>query len=190
MGWGGVVFTMGLESAGIPIPSEVIMPLSGWMLVREDGLGAGYVYLAALYGTLGNLWGSALAYWIGARGGRGLLLKYGKYVLLTPEDLERAERWFARYGGPTVFFSRLLPGIRTYISFPAGIAGMNFSRFLLYTLAGSYPWCLGLAYGGYLLGSRWEQIREWFRPFELPLFLIALAFIALFIYRRVRGALS
>lgn len=181
---------MGLESAGVPIPSEIIMPLSGWMLVRENGLGMGHVYLAALYGTLGNLWGSALAYWIGAWGGRGLILKYGKYVLLTRDDLEWAERWFARYGGPTVFFSRMLPAIRTYISFPAGAARMDFTKFLVYTFIGSYPWCLALAYGGYILGSRWEQIREWFRDFELPLLAAVAVVVLFFLYKRLKAVLS
>ncbi|MBI3953406.1 MAG: DedA family protein, partial [Chloroflexi bacterium] len=120
---------MALESANIPIPSEVIMPLSGWLLVREAGLGWGGVFLAGFYGGLGCTLGSLASYALGAWGGRPLLERYGRYILVTRHDLDRTDRWFARYGDAAVFFSRLLPVVRTFISLPAGISRVNLPRF-------------------------------------------------------------
>ena len=187
MGWGGVVFLMAVESAAIPFPSELIMPLAGWLLVAEKGGGWWMLLMAGFYGALGTLLGSWLAYWVSLKGGRPLLLKYGKYVLLTAAEIERTERWFQRYGEPAVFFSRLLPVVRTFISIPAGIARMNLWKFSIYTFAGSFPWSLGLAYGGYLLGENWETLRSTMRPFDIPiLILIALAGVWFF-YRRIKS---
>ena len=109
LNWPGVVVLMAIESACIPLPSEVVMPLAGWMLIKERGLGVSYNLMAGFYGALGCTIGSLIAYWVGARGGRPLLERYGKYVLITPHDLDRADRWFQRYGELTIFFSRLLP---------------------------------------------------------------------------------
>jgi membrane protein DedA with SNARE-associated domain len=178
MSWPGVVVLMAIESACIPLPSEIIMPLSGWMLIKERGLGASYTLVAGFYGALGCAIGSALAYWIGRYGGRPLAEKYGRYVLLSHGDLDLADRWFSKYGDWVVFLSRLLPVVRTFISLPAGIARMNFPKFLIYTFLGSFPWCLGLAYAGYQLGEHWEQVREAIRPFDVLL--------GLYVYRRVR----
>jgi membrane protein DedA with SNARE-associated domain len=185
--WPGVVVMMALESAGIPIPSEAIMPLAGWMLVKEKGLGLAYLLLAAFWGALGNLLGSLLAYWIGERGGRPLLQAYGRYFLLSPGDLALADRFFQRHGAKAVFISRLLPVVRTFISFPAGMARMSLARFSLYTVAGSFPWSLGLAYGGFLLGENWKLIREYMRPFDIPILLLALALVAWWFLHRLRG---
>lgn len=190
LGWPGVVGLMALESACIPIPSEVIMPLSGWMLVKERGLGASYTLLAGFYGALGCSIGSAVAYWAGAWGGRPLLKKYGKYLLVTSHDLAMADRWFQKYGGSTAFFSRLLPIVRTFISFPAGVARMSLPKFLLYTFLGSFPWCWGLAYAGYLLGEHWEKIRDVMRPFDIPIGLGILLLFALYVYRHIKKARS
>ena len=121
IGWAGVVFLMAVESASIPFPSELIMPLAGWLLVQEKGGGWWMLVLAGFYGALGNLLGSWVAYWISRKGGRPLLLKYGKFVLLSVDEIERTERWFARYGDLAVFVSRLLPVVRTFISIPAGL---------------------------------------------------------------------
>ena len=186
VGWPGVVLMMAIESAGIPIPSELIMPLSGWMLVQAKGHGLGFVLLAGFYGALGNLLGSLLAYWVGAKGGRPLLEKFGRYVFISRRDLEVSDRWFARYGELTVCFSRMLPLVRTFISFPAGVARMNVFRFSLYTFLGALPWCLGLAYGGYLLGENWESLRNAMRPFDIPIGLAVVAVIALYVWRHVR----
>lgn len=190
MGWPGVVALMAIESASIPFPSELIMPLSGWMLIADKGLGPLYTLVAGFYGALGNVIGSAIAYLVGAWGGRPLLLKYGKYVLISRHDLERAERWFLKYGSWAIFFSRLLPVVRTFISLPAGIARMPLGKFLLYTFLGSFPWALGLAYGGYLLGDNWEQIRSVMRPFDLPIIAVALLLIALYLRRRVKSVFT
>lgn len=187
MGWPGVVILMALESACIPIPSEVIMPLSGWMLVKAQGLGALHNLVAGLYGALGCTIGSVIAYWVGAWGGRPLAERYGRYVLVSHHDLEVADRWFARHGDWAIFTSRLLPVVRTFISLPAGIARMHFIKFLIYTFVGSFIWCLGLAYGGYLLGDNWEQIRAWMRPFDIPIIVAAVLLVAFFLYRRIRA---
>ncbi|MEK7814914.1 MAG: DedA family protein, partial [Chloroflexota bacterium] len=142
---------------------------------------------AGFYGALGNLLGSWLAYWVSLKGGRPLLRKYGKYILITQEELDKAEVWFSKYGEWAVFFARLLPVVRTFISVPAGIGRMNFWKFSLYTFTGSFPWSLGLAYGGYLLGQNWEELRSAMRPFDLPV-LVALAGTAgWFIWRRLRA---
>ena len=187
MGWPGVVFLMAIESAAIPFPSELIMPLAGWLLIEEKGNSAWYVGLAAFYGALGNLIGSWVAYWVSYKGGRPLLFKYGKYVLLTREEVERAEVWFRKYGDWIVFFSRLLPVVRTFISIPAGISRMNLWKFSIYTFIGSYPWSLGLAYGGFLLGENWEDLRSVMRPFDIPILVAGAGAVAWFFYRRVRA---
>jgi len=187
LGWPGVVLLMAIESACIPLPSEIIMPLSGWMLIADKGLGVEYVVLAGLCGAVGNVIGSVIAYWVGAWGGRPFLHRYGKYVLVSHHDIEVADRWFDRYGDQIVFLSRLLPAVRTFISFPAGIARMKMGKFLLYSFLGSFPWSVGLAYGGYLLGQNWERIREVMRPFDIPILVIFLALVAFFVWRRIRS---
>ena len=151
MGWPGVVFLMAIESAAIPLPSELVMPLSGWMLIEAKGLSAWSTLTATFYGALGNLLGSLVLYWVGAVGGRSLLERYGRFVLISRRDLERADKWFSKYGSWAVFLSRMLPVVRTFISFPAGAVRMPLVRFSVLTFLGSYPWSLGLAYGGYVL---------------------------------------
>lgn len=187
MGWPGVVFLMGIESASIPFPSELIMPLAGWLLIEAKGDSAWMLGLAAFYGALGNLLGSWVAYWISLKGGRPLLRKYGRYVLLTQHDVERAEAWFQRYGELAVFASRLLPVVRTFISIPAGIARMNIWKFSFYTFIGSYPWSLGLAYGGYKLGENWEDLRQIMRPFDFPIAGVIVVVVFWFIYKRIKA---
>ena len=186
IGWPGVIFLMGIESAAIPFPSELIMPLAGWLLIQAKGGSPWLLLLAGFYGALGNLLGSWVAYGISFKGGRPLLRRYGKYVLMTQEELDRAEVWFERYGEWAVFFSRLLPVVRTFISVPAGIAGMNFWKFSLYTFVGSFPWCLGLAYGGYLLGENWESLRAVMRPFDIPILVGIAVAVGWFIRRRIK----
>jgi membrane protein DedA with SNARE-associated domain len=186
MGWPGVVFLMGIESAAIPFPSELIMPLAGWLLIEAKGDSAWMLGMAAFYGALGNLLGSLVAYWLGYKGGRPLLNKYGKYVLVTRHEVDQAEEWFQRYGDLAVFASRMLPVVRTFISIPAGIARMNIWKFSFYTFVGSYPWSLGLAYGGYKLGENWEDLRQVMRPFDFPIAGIIAVAVAWFIYRRIK----
>jgi membrane protein DedA with SNARE-associated domain len=186
MQWPGVVLLMVIESACIPFPSELIMPLAGWMLVKEKSLGLDYILLAGFYGALGNVLGSAVAYGVGMWGGRPFLIKYGKYVLVHQHDLDLVSRWFERSGGWSIFTSRLLPIVRTFISLPAGIARMHFGKFLIYTFLGSFIWSLGLAYGGYLLGEHWGQVREALRPFDPLIGAVILGLIIFYVYRHIR----
>jgi membrane protein DedA with SNARE-associated domain len=186
MQWPGVVILMAIESACIPFPSEIIMPLAGWMLIKEQSLPVVYVFAAGAWGALGNTIGSVIAYYVGLWAGRPLLNKYGRYILLSQRDLDLTDRWFARSGGWTVFVSRLLPVVRTYISLPAGIARMNIYKFLIYTFAGAFIWSAGLAYGGYLMGEHWEQLRNAMRPFDPVIIGAILILIALYIYRHIK----
>lgn len=154
LGYAGIVLAMAIESACIPLPSEVIMPFSGYLVSQ----GRFTLWGVSFAGALGCTIGSALAYAVGAYGGRRFILRYGRYVLISPHEVERADRWFARYGIAATFISRLLPVIRTFISLPAGIARVPFGRFLLYAFLGSFPWSWVLAYVGMLLGEHWEQV--------------------------------
>lgn len=163
MGVGGVVLLMGIESACIPLPSEVIMPFAGYLVNQ----GAFSLWVAGLAGAVGCVVGSWLAYYVGKYGGRPFVEKYGRFLLVNPGDLETADRLFARYGEAVTFFSRLLPVIRTFIAFPAGVARMNLLRFSLYTFAGSLPWCLGLAWLGQKLGQNWTSLHSTFHQMDL-----------------------
>lgn len=187
MGWPGVVVLMAIESACIPIPSEVIMPLSGWMLVRDRGLSIWHTLVAGFYGGLGCTIGSLVAYYIGASGGRAFLERYGRYLLITPHEIEAADRWFQRYGDLAIFLSRLMPVVRTFISLPAGIARMPVVKFTIYTFVGSFIWSWGLALGGYLLGEHWEQLRAVMRPFDIPIILAIMALAGVYVYRRINA---
>src|ERR1700742_2223086 len=151
-GYAGIALLMGIESACIPLPSEIIMPFAGY-LVHTGRLSLIWVATA---GALGCNLGSAIAWWIGAVGGRPVIARWGRFVLLDHHDLDRAEHFFQRYRGITVFLARLLPVIRTFIALPAGIAKMSQLRFHLYTFLGSWPWCFVLAYVGMKLGQAWE----------------------------------
>ena len=179
---------MAIESACIPLPSELIMPLAGWMLVKERGLGAEWLVLAALFGAVGNTAGSLLAYYVGAWGGRPLVAKYGRYVLISHHDLDLADRFFRRWGNLAVFVSRLLPVVRTFVSLPAGVSKMPVWQFTAYTFAGSFPWSLGLAWGGFVLGENWERLRDWMRPADIPILIVATVLVALYVYRHVKRA--
>jgi len=189
--WFGVVVIMTLESANIPIPSEVTMPLAGWMLVRGIGEVAQVpawqaLWQGGLFGAIGCTLGSALSYALGAWGGRPLGTRYGQYILVGEEDLEKADRWFARWGDWAAFISRLLPIVRTFISFPAGVVRMNFVRFTAFSFIGSFIWCALLAWGGYLFGQHWEELRAIMRPFDIPIAVIILAALGYYVYRHVR----
>jgi len=179
---------MAIESACIPLPSELIMPLAGWMLVKERGLGPEWLLLAGLCGAIGNTLGSLVAYYAGAWGGRPLVEKYGKYILLSHHDLDLADRWFTRWGNLAVFASRLLPVVRTFISLPAGISRMPVGRFVAYSFAGSFPWSLALAWAGYELGENWEDLRSWMRPADIPIVAVLLVLAGLYVYRHVKRA--
>jgi len=186
VGWTGVVTAMAIESACIPLPSEVTMPLAGWMLVQAKGLSAWHVLWAAFYGGLGCLIGSVITYWIGALGGRPLLEKYGKYVLISTHDMEVADKWFAKYGEATAFFSRLLPVVRTFISLPLGMARMNFAKFSVLAFVGSFLWCGVLAWLGYVFGEHWVQVREAMRPWDIPILIVLVGLVAWYVYSHIK----
>ncbi len=182
LGYGGVILLMAIESANIPLPSEVIMPFAGFLVAQ----GELNLYLVALAGALGCVLGSAFSYWLGAVGGRPLVEKYGKYILVSHHDLDKADKWFANRGEITVFIGRLLPVIRTFISFPAGIAKMHFWRFILYSFLGSLPWCLFLAYVGQKMGENWESIRGYFHEFDYIILGLILAGIIWWVWRHLK----
>ncbi|MDR3764705.1 MAG: DedA family protein [Acidobacteriota bacterium] len=154
LGYPGIALLMGIESACIPLPSEIIMPFAGFLVY--DGRFSSLALVATL-GAIGCNLGSVLAYEVGAFGGRPLIEKYGRYILMKQHDVEMADKFFQHFGSITVFVGRLLPVIRTFIALPAGIARMNRVKFHLYTFIGSWPWCYVLAYVGQQLGARWES---------------------------------
>ncbi|MCA1958482.1 MAG: DedA family protein [Nitrospira sp.] len=171
-GYTGIVITMAIESACIPLPSEIIMPFSGYLV----GTGQFTMLGVTLAGSVGNVIGSIVAYWAGVWGGRPFVERYGRYVLISRHDLDVADRWFAKYGEAAVLFSRMLPVVRTFISLPAGIAQMNFPRFVLFTFVGALPWCYLLAYIGVRMGEEWDSLRQYFHQFDVIIgLLLALA---------------
>ena len=186
LGYGGVILLMGIESAAIPLPSEIILPFSGY-LVFTGRFQLLWVSLAAALGC--NL-GSMVAYIAGYYGGPPFTRRYGRWLLIAPGDLDRTEAWFRRHGDPTVFIGRLLPVVRTYIALPAGVARMPLIRFNVYTFLGSWIWCWALTYIGYRLGQNWNSIQPYFHRFDLvwaPLLLVALAWFIWHHVRRVRA---
>ncbi|MHB8621686.1 MAG: DedA family protein [Chloroflexota bacterium] len=184
LGYGGVVLLMAIESCCIPLPSEVILPLAGFLVAQGRFSFWGAVFAGSVGGTIG----SAIAYGIGAAGGRPLLLRYGKYILINREDADRADDFFRRHGELTAFFSRLLPVIRTFISLPAGITRMNFPRFILYTFAGSLLWSILLVRVGEALGRNWTEVRSLIQRFDYLIVVIVLALVALYIWRHLSHA--
>lgn len=186
MDFWGVVVLMAIESTAIPLPSEVIMPLAGWMLVAEKGRGFDWVLLAGFYGAVGSLIGSLAEYYLSRAGGRPLIEKYGKYFLITRKDMERADRWFETRGEITIFVARMIPGVRGFISIPAGIARMNVIKFSIFTFLGAFPWTLGLAWAGWALGENYDAIRETtkrFDPFIIGAVLIVVGYV---LWKRIR----
>jgi membrane protein DedA with SNARE-associated domain len=184
-GYLGIVLLMGIESACIPLPSEVIMPFSGYLV----SVGRFRLAWVAVAGALGCNLGSLVAYYVGSVGGRPLVAKYGRYVLITRHDLQMADRFFARYGDWAVFIARLLPVIRTFIALPAGIARMNVVRFHVYTFLGSLPWCWVLAYAGLKLGEHWRDLRYYFHRFDTVIGILIVLGVAWFIHNRWKNRL-
>lgn len=181
LGYWGVFIGMTLESACIPLPSEIIMPFSGYVVWQ--GTTNMTLIGITIVGTLGNLLGSLIAYFVGWKGGRPLLEKYGKYILITHSKLELADRWFERYGYEAVFISRFLPAIRTFISLPAGIAHMDLKKFIIYTFFGSLPWSFALGYLGVVLGPHWEVLRTYFHILDIVVAVGIVGFVAFLIYK-------
>ncbi|MDT4969155.1 MAG: hypothetical protein QOJ64_3892 [Acidobacteriota bacterium] len=185
LGYSGIVLLMAIESACVPLPSEVIMPFSGYLVYT----GRFNLWLVGIAGAVGCVVGSLGAYWVGLRGGRPLIEKYGRYVLISNHDLDIADRWFAKRGEIIVFASRLLPVIRTFIAFPAGVARMNLKRFVIYTFAGSLPWCIGLAYVGQKLGEQWdknETLKTLFHRFDFVIGILGLLMVTWWVWRHIK----
>lgn len=186
LGYTGVVLMMAIESACIPLPSEVIMPFSGY-LVATGRFGLNMVAIA---GAVGCLLGSYAAYYVGANRGRRFIERYGRYVLIAPHELEIADRFFLRWGSHAVFWSRMLPVVRTFIAFPAGVSRMNLLPFTIYTLIGSYLWCLMLAYAGMKLGQHWDHLAPWFHRFDALIAVLLVAGAGALLYNRIKGIRS
>jgi membrane protein DedA with SNARE-associated domain len=174
MGYLGIVFLMAIESACIPLPSEIIMPFAGYLV----STGRFELVAVATAGALGCNLGSTAAYAVGAHGGRALVERWGAYVLIGRRELAFADWFFDRFGGITVFIARLLPVVRTFIALPAGIARMPQAKFQLYTFAGSWLWCYALAYLGARLGERWDsdpRLKEFMHRFDAVIVIVILA---------------
>lgn len=168
LGYWGIALGMALESANIPLPSEIILPFGGYLVYTGQLNFVG----AAMAGTLGGMVGSIISYYIGYRGGRPFLLKYGRCIGFSQKHFRQSEEWFDRYGDAAVFFARLMPIIRTFISLPAGISGMNFFKFVIYSFLGSLPWCFFLTYLGVKLGENWLALKPWFHRFDILLVVV------------------
>ncbi len=184
LGYAGIAALMGIESACIPLPSEIIMPFAGYLVYT----GRFNLLWAATAGAIGCNIGSVIAYWVGAAGGRPLVMRYGRWVLMSHHDLDRMTHFFEKYGTITVLLGRLLPVVRTFIAFPAGVARMPQLRFHLYTFIGSWPWCFGLAYVGMKLGEKWHtdpRFEQAFHRFHLVVELGLLAAILWFVWTHI-----
>lgn len=179
-GYPGIVLLMGIESACIPLPSEIIMPFSGYLVAQ----GRFSLLWVATAGAIGCNVGSEIAYLIGYYGGRPLVQKFGRLIWLSEHELEWTHNFFARYGDITVFIARLLPVVRTFIALPAGVAQMPRLRFHLYTFLGSWPWCFGLAYLGMKAGEHWDYLREYFHKFDFAIAILLLVGATWFIWSR------
>jgi membrane protein DedA with SNARE-associated domain len=181
LGYTGVVVLMGIESAAVPLPSEIILPFAGSLVpVRFSLIGV------ALAGAIGCVVGSVLTYELGYFGGRPLIERYGRYILLSPRELAMAERWVQRFGAASTFFSRLLPVVRTYISIPAGILRVPRGKFILYTFLGSFLWSLLLGYLGMRLGPHWQDLRARFHGLDTAIAVAILGGIVIFVWHRIR----
>lgn len=170
----------------IPLPSELILPLAGWKLVFDRGLSAWWLLLAGFAGAAGSLAAAIGYYYLGAWGGRPFLERYGRYVLISKGDLDQSDRWFAARGELTVFLTRMIPLVRTFISIPAGVSRMNIWKFSLYTFLGSFVWSYALAWGGYALGENYEQLRTWMSPADIPILVVLVALGTWYLWHKVR----
>lgn len=182
MGYGGIVLLMAIESACIPLPSEIIMPFAGFLVYKGEMT----LWLVALAGAIGCVVGSIPAYYVGMFGGRPLAEKYGKYILLSKQDLDLADRLFAKHGEIIIFIARMLPAVRTFIAFPAGVVRMNMSKFIIYTFVGSFIWCWLLAYAGMKFGQNWESLKVYFHEFHYVIAAAGLLFVVWYVRRHFK----
>lgn len=180
LGYAGVAVLSLLESAGIPIPSEIVLPFSGFLVAS----GHFNFWVVVILATLANYIGSAILYWIGYSGGRWILDRYGKYVLIREHDIKIGEAWFHRHGSKAAFFGRLLPVVRTFISLPAGISRMNFKKFSLYTMLGALPWNAALVYVGIKTGEHWSGLHKYFHLFDVLIVIVAVILVGWFLLKK------
>jgi len=190
VGYVGVMVAMAIESAMVPLPSELILPYAGFLVSDTTQLepltkGPWAFWIVVIVATIGNTLGSLVAYAIGAKGGRPFLERYGKYVLIRPHEIEIADDFFRKYGAATVFFGRLLPIVRTFISFPAGVTRMPLGKFIAYSTAGAFPWSIALVWAGVQLGVNWQDIRHALQPFDLAIAVAVVGGAALFVWWRL-----
>lgn len=183
MGYGGIVLLMAIESACIPLPSEIIMPFAGYLVFKGEMT----LWGIALAGAVGCVVGSIPAYYLGMFGGRPLVEKYGKYVLISKRDLDMADRWFEKYGDIIIFIARLLPAVRTFIAFPAGVAKMNMTKFIAYTFVGSLIWCWVLGYAGMKFGQHWEDLKVYFHEFHYVIIGLGVIFAVWYVRRHFKN---
>ena len=190
VGYLGVMAAMAIESAMIPLPSELILPFAGFLVSDPKAIepitGQPWnFWITVVVATIGNTLGSLIAYAIGAYGGRPFLERYGRYLLIRPHEIEAADEFFRKYGAPTVFIGRLLPIVRTFISFPAGVTRMPVGKFVLYSTAGALLWSIALVYAGMQLGANWVEIREILRPFDLAILIAVIVVFGLLLWWRL-----
>ena len=190
VGYLGVMVAMAIESAMIPLPSELILPYAGFLVSDLSQLepltsSPWNYWIVVVVATIGNTLGSLVAYVIGAKGGRPFLERFGKYLLIRPHEIELADRFFADHGAATVFVGRLLPVVRTFISFPAGVARMPIGKFIVYSTAGAFLWSMLLVYAGVVLGANWVDIRHALQPFDLAIALAVVLAVVLFVWWRL-----
>jgi membrane protein DedA with SNARE-associated domain len=183
MGYQGIALLMAIESCCIPLPSEMIMPFAGWLVAT----GRFSLWGIALAGAIGCVVGSIPAYYAGQYGGRALVRRYGRYVLMNADHLDWAERFFQRRGDITVLVARLLPVVRTFIAFPAGVARMPMGKFVLYTFVGSFPWCLGLGWVGMKVGEHRELLTPWFHRADVVIVALILGGVAYFVWKQTNS---
>lgn len=181
-GYAGIFLLSALESCAIPIPSEVVIPFSGFLAVS----GRFNIWLVILVATIANLAGSVILFWIGRGGGRWILERYGKYVLIHKHDMEKGDEWFKKYGTRAIFWGRMLPVIRTFVSLAAGVGEMNFFKFSAVTFLGSLPWNAGLAVIGYKTGENWRVLENYFRKLDILIVAIILSLIGWYVWRHLK----
>ncbi len=190
VGYIGVMVAMAIESAMIPLPSELILPLAGFQvsdptLIEPLTHGPWSFWIVVIVATVGNTLGSLIAYAIGAYGGRPFLERFGRYLLIRPHEIEIADHFFTKYGSATVFIGRLLPIVRTFISFPAGVTRMPLGKFIAYSTAGALPWSITLVFAGQQLGTKWNDIRHALQPFDMLIAVLVVAGFALLLWWRL-----
>jgi membrane protein DedA with SNARE-associated domain len=186
--WPGVVVLMALETVIFLIPSEAVMTFAGWLLVKDKGLGVEWIAIAGVLGGLGSTIGSLFFYYLGVLGGRPVLARYGRYFFISEDEVQGAERFFAKYGTWAVFFGRMVPLVRSFISIPAGVARMDLRLFTIYTFAGSVIWATILAALGYKLGENWEDLRAFMGPADIVVAAVLGIAVLWYVYKQIKQA--